>query len=175
MDVASRRSARSPSASRTDAVLPLGHLAVLRGEGLAGKTTVLATVVVATTHYTKQDFSEGLSGYDLVIDSLGGQSLEKSLTVRKPGGLAIGVAGPPDAGFASHAERGGDGSPCGDRSDAGLLQAESCRPPLEHGEVALGVLAVQPFLVDDCAEAAAHREGLGLGIARLEHRLGHRL
>jgi NADPH:quinone reductase-like Zn-dependent oxidoreductase len=50
--------------------------------------------------YTKQDFSKALSGYDLVIDSLGGQNLEKSLTVLKPGGLAIGVAGPPDAGFA---------------------------------------------------------------------------
>src|SRR5215203_5269834 len=50
--------------------------------------------------YTKQDFSQTLSGYDLVIDSLGGQNLEKSLTVLKPGGLAIGVAGPPDAGFA---------------------------------------------------------------------------
>ena len=50
--------------------------------------------------YTKQDFSEVLSGYDLVIDSLGGQNLEASLTVLKPHGLAIGVAGPPDAGFA---------------------------------------------------------------------------
>ena len=50
--------------------------------------------------YTKQDFSQVLSGYDLVIDSLGGENLEKSLIVLKPGGLAIGVAGPPDAGFA---------------------------------------------------------------------------
>jgi NADPH:quinone reductase-like Zn-dependent oxidoreductase len=50
--------------------------------------------------YTKQDFSQVLSGYDLVIDSLGGRNLEKSLTVLRPGGLAIGVAGPPDAGFA---------------------------------------------------------------------------
>jgi NADPH:quinone reductase-like Zn-dependent oxidoreductase len=50
--------------------------------------------------YTKQDFSQILSGYDLVLDSLGGQNLMKSLTVLKPGGLAIGVAGPPDAGFA---------------------------------------------------------------------------
>lgn len=50
--------------------------------------------------YTKQAFSELLSGYDLVIDSLGGQNLEKSLTVLKPGCVAIGVAGPPDAGFA---------------------------------------------------------------------------
>lgn len=50
--------------------------------------------------YTKQDFSQILSGYDLVIDSLGGDNLMKSLTVLKPGGLAIGVAGPPDPGFA---------------------------------------------------------------------------
>ena len=50
--------------------------------------------------YAKQDFAEVLSGYDLVIDSLGGQNLEKSLTVLKPGGLAVGVAGPPDSGFA---------------------------------------------------------------------------
>lgn len=50
--------------------------------------------------YTKEDFSEVLSDYDLVLDSLGGENLQKSLTVLKPGGLAIGVAGPPDAGFA---------------------------------------------------------------------------
>ena len=59
--------------------------------------TLGADVVV---DYTKQDFSQALSGYDLVIDSVGGQNLEKSLTVLKPGGLAIGVAGPPDSGFA---------------------------------------------------------------------------
>ena len=41
-----------------------------------------------------------LSGYDLVVDSLGGENLLKWLTVLKPGGLAIGVSGPPDAGFA---------------------------------------------------------------------------
>jgi NADPH:quinone reductase-like Zn-dependent oxidoreductase len=50
--------------------------------------------------YKKQDFSQILSGYDLVLDSLGGENLMKSLTVLKPGGLAIGVAGPPDPGFA---------------------------------------------------------------------------
>jgi NADPH:quinone reductase-like Zn-dependent oxidoreductase len=50
--------------------------------------------------YTKQDFAQILSDYDLVVDSLGGENLMKSLTVLKPGGLAIGVAGPPDAGFA---------------------------------------------------------------------------
>jgi NADPH:quinone reductase-like Zn-dependent oxidoreductase len=50
--------------------------------------------------YTKQDFSKTLSGYDLVLDSVGGENLMKSFSVLKPGGLAIGVAGPPDPGFA---------------------------------------------------------------------------
>ena len=53
--------------------------------------------------YTKEDFSKVLSGYDFVLDALGGANLEKSLTVLKAGGLAIGVAGPPDAGFAKQA------------------------------------------------------------------------
>ena len=34
------------------------------------------------------------------MDSLGGTNLDKSLTVLKPGGLAISVVGPPDAQFA---------------------------------------------------------------------------
>jgi NADPH:quinone reductase-like Zn-dependent oxidoreductase len=50
--------------------------------------------------YAREDFAEVLSGYDVVLDSLGGANLERSLTVLKPGGTAIGVAGPPDAGFA---------------------------------------------------------------------------
>lgn len=51
--------------------------------------------------YTAQDFASVLSGYDVVLDSLGAASLEKSLTVLRPGGLAIGVVGPPDSAFAS--------------------------------------------------------------------------
>ncbi|MFF6787084.1 zinc-binding dehydrogenase [Streptomyces sp. NPDC012510] len=50
--------------------------------------------------YTKEDFSKVLSGYDLVLDAVGGANLEKSLAVLKPGGLAVSVVGPPDAGFA---------------------------------------------------------------------------
>jgi NADPH:quinone reductase-like Zn-dependent oxidoreductase len=50
--------------------------------------------------YKKQDFAEVLSDYDVVLDSLGGENLEKSLTILKPGGLAISVIGPPDPGFA---------------------------------------------------------------------------
>lgn len=53
--------------------------------------------------YRSQDFEELLSGYDLVLDSLGGENLEKSLRVLKAGGKAIGIAGPPDPAFAREA------------------------------------------------------------------------
>ncbi|MGJ0389230.1 NADP-dependent oxidoreductase [Microbacterium sp. CGR1] len=50
--------------------------------------------------YRSEDFEEVLPDYDLVLDSLGGANLEKSLRVLKPGGLAIGISGPPDPAFA---------------------------------------------------------------------------
>ncbi|MFH9887982.1 NADP-dependent oxidoreductase [Streptomyces luteogriseus] len=50
--------------------------------------------------YKKQAFETVLHDYDVVLDSLGGRTLEKSLRVLKPGGKAISVAGPPDAAFA---------------------------------------------------------------------------
>lgn len=50
--------------------------------------------------YTRADFASVLSGYDVVLDSLGGENLARSLTVLKSGGLAISVVGPPDAAFA---------------------------------------------------------------------------
>ncbi|WP_454853720.1 NADP-dependent oxidoreductase [Promicromonospora soli] len=54
--------------------------------------------------YRSQDFEQLLDGYDLVLDSVGGENLEKSLRVLRPGGKAIGIVGPPDAAFAR--ERG---------------------------------------------------------------------
>jgi NADPH:quinone reductase-like Zn-dependent oxidoreductase len=51
--------------------------------------------------YSTTDFADVLSGYDVVIDSLGGDNLTRSLTVLKPGGLAISVVGPPDPAFAT--------------------------------------------------------------------------
>jgi NADPH:quinone reductase-like Zn-dependent oxidoreductase len=82
-------------------------LAVLRqGDAHDGGRTRSAGCGHARLHrhlvvdYTREDFSKVLSGYDMVLDSLGGANLEKSLTVLKPGGLAIGVVGPPDAAFA---------------------------------------------------------------------------
>ena len=53
--------------------------------------------------YGRQDFESLLSGYDFVLDSLGGKNLEKSLRVLKAGGRAIGLAGPPDPAFARDA------------------------------------------------------------------------
>ncbi len=55
--------------------------------------------------YTKEDFADVVSGCDVVIDSLGGDTLTKSLGVLKPGGLAISVVGPPDAAFAAQVGR----------------------------------------------------------------------
>jgi NADPH:quinone reductase-like Zn-dependent oxidoreductase len=74
------------------------HVATTTSGATEGLVRDLGAEVVID--YTKQDFSQLLSGYDLVLDSLGGENLMKSLTVLKPGGLAIGVAGPPDPGFA---------------------------------------------------------------------------
>jgi NADPH:quinone reductase-like Zn-dependent oxidoreductase len=52
--------------------------------------------------YRKDDFSKTLKDYDVVLDSQGGEVLEKSLQVLKPGGKIIGIAGPPDPAFAKY-------------------------------------------------------------------------
>jgi len=51
--------------------------------------------------YRTQDFATILHDYDLVLDSLSGQTLEKSLRVLRPGGQVIGIGGPPDPAFAA--------------------------------------------------------------------------
>lgn len=53
--------------------------------------------------YRSDDFEAQLSGYDLVLDSLGGENLEKSLRVLRPGGKVVGISGPPDPAFAREA------------------------------------------------------------------------
>lgn len=50
--------------------------------------------------YARQDFSAELSGYDFVLDNLGGENLQKSLRVLRPGGKAVGLVGPPTPAFA---------------------------------------------------------------------------
>jgi NADPH:quinone reductase-like Zn-dependent oxidoreductase len=50
--------------------------------------------------YQKQPFETILHDYDVVLDTVGGETLNKSLQVLKPGGKVISVAGPPDPAFA---------------------------------------------------------------------------
>ncbi|MGO4670254.1 NADP-dependent oxidoreductase [Bosea sp. 2RAB26] len=50
--------------------------------------------------YKKEDFEKVLSGYDVVLNSLDSDTLQKSLNVLKPGGKLISISGPPDPEFA---------------------------------------------------------------------------
>ncbi|AOO82632.1 NADP-dependent oxidoreductase [Bosea vaviloviae] len=50
--------------------------------------------------YKNEDFEKVLSGYDVVLNSLDGDTLQKSLKVLKPGGKLISISGPPDPDFA---------------------------------------------------------------------------
>jgi NADPH:quinone reductase-like Zn-dependent oxidoreductase len=82
------------------------HLGATVATTASGKNAELVRSLGAdvVVDYTKKDFAEVLSGYDVVLDSRGGENLERSLTVLKPGGQAIGVTGPPDPGFAKQLE-----------------------------------------------------------------------
>jgi NADPH:quinone reductase-like Zn-dependent oxidoreductase len=52
--------------------------------------------------YKTQDFSTILRDYDAVLDTQGGQTLDKSFKVVKSGGKVISIAGPPDPTAARH-------------------------------------------------------------------------
>lgn len=54
---------------------------------------------VAIDH-RKDDFTRQLSGYDVVLNPLGPDVLDRSLSVLKPGGKLISISGPPDPAFA---------------------------------------------------------------------------
>ena len=51
--------------------------------------------------YRQDDFEKVLRGYDVVLNSQDGKTLEKSLQVLKPGGRLISISGPPDPAFAN--------------------------------------------------------------------------
>ncbi len=50
--------------------------------------------------YTREDFTETQSGYDLVLHSLDTATLAKAVKVVKRGGMLISISGPPTAAFA---------------------------------------------------------------------------
>jgi NADPH:quinone reductase-like Zn-dependent oxidoreductase len=68
--------------------------------GTANVTWVQGLGADVVVDYRRDDFETILRDYDVVLDSLGGETLEKSFRVLKPGGLVIGIAGPPDLAFA---------------------------------------------------------------------------
>ena len=50
--------------------------------------------------YKTTDFTKVLRDYDVVLNSLGTETLNQSLEVLKPGGKLISISGPPDPDFA---------------------------------------------------------------------------
>lgn len=44
-------------------------------------------------NYKEQDFSEVLSDYDIVLDTMGGEIMDKSFDVLKEGGKLVSIAG----------------------------------------------------------------------------------
>ena len=50
--------------------------------------------------YKTTDFEQVLKDYDVVLDTQGGKTLEKSLNILKRGGRIISISGPPDREFA---------------------------------------------------------------------------
>ncbi len=74
------RVATTASATKTDLVKSLG-----------------ADVVI---DYRTRAFEAVLHDYDVVLDTVGGDTLDTSLRVLKPGGTVVSIAGPPDPAFA---------------------------------------------------------------------------
>jgi alcohol dehydrogenase len=74
--------------------------------GATVATTATATELVkglgadVVIDYRKQDFADILRDYDVVLHSLDGETLGKSLRVLKAGGQLISISGPPDPEFA---------------------------------------------------------------------------
>ncbi|WP_105385857.1 NADP-dependent oxidoreductase [Neorhizobium alkalisoli] len=68
--------------------------------GTANTDLVKSLGADVVVDYKKNDFETVLRDYDVVLNSLGKDTLEKSLRVLKPGGKLISISGPPDPQFA---------------------------------------------------------------------------
>lgn len=64
--------------------------------------TPVGAVPYTVINYRKDDFATILRDYDVVLNSLAGEVLQKSLRVPKPGGKLIPISGPTDPGFAKN-------------------------------------------------------------------------
>ena len=57
-------------------------------------------------NYKTENFEDMLTGYDAVFDTLGGEVLEKSFRILKPGGQIVSISGIPNARFGKEAQLG---------------------------------------------------------------------
>lgn len=75
------------------------HVATTVGTANVALAKALGADVVID--YRTEAFEQQLSGYDVVLHTLDGDTLERSLEVLKPGGQLITISGPPDPAFAA--------------------------------------------------------------------------
>ena len=71
------------------------------GEGIDLVKTLGADAVI---DYKSEDFSQKLSDYDAVFDTVGGEDFNKSLAILKKGGVAVSMATQPDEAKAAELE-----------------------------------------------------------------------
>ena len=71
--------------------------ATASGAGLDLVRRLGADVVI---DYRNEKFEEKVRDYDAVLDSVGGETLERSFAVLKKGGIVVSIAGPPEEGTA---------------------------------------------------------------------------
>ncbi|MCH4247029.1 MAG: NADP-dependent oxidoreductase [Acinetobacter populi] len=78
------------------------HLGATVATTTSGKNINWVKALGADTviDYKTTDFGSVLNDYDVVLDTQGGKTLEKSLNVLKRGGRIISISGPPDHAFA---------------------------------------------------------------------------
>ena len=74
---------------------------------IVGTTTSTANVELVRSlgadevvDYKKHDAGQVLKDYDVILGTLRGDALEKSLTILRPGSTVVSLIGPPDAAFA---------------------------------------------------------------------------
>lgn len=85
---------------------------VIGTAGPANQEFVLAQGAEAAVDYTREDFREAVrsrrpDGVDVVLDTVGGDTLAGSFEVVKPGGIVVGIVDTPDAAAAGRPDARG--------------------------------------------------------------------
>jgi len=135
------------------------QLAKARGAWVAGVTSTTNVPLVRelgadeAIDYTTQAFEQLVSGVDVVLDAVGGETQERAWKTLKPGGILVSLIQPPSPdAAAAHGARGamGGGNPpagpvlseVGKLADAGKLRPViSSVLPLAEANRALGMIA----------------------------------